>query len=414
MNSTQPTHPRRIVIIGAGHGGTNVAALLRQHDYEGEVILVGDEDTWPYQRPPLSKDYLKGVMSEDELLIKPKDFYADQRIDARFGNAVEALDAKARTVTLGGGETLTYDALVFATGAAPRVLTIDGAALDGVHYLRNHDDALRIAAETVAGARIAIVGGGYVGLEVAASAHHLGASVVVLEREDRALARVAGADLAGFLAGYHAARGTEICTGADVVRLEGDASGKVAAVVLGDGARHECDAVLVGVGAIPRTGLAELAGVACDGGVLVDDCGRTSVEGVYAVGDVTRRPLDHFPGRHRLESIPSAVEQAKQVVAHVLGEPVRAHEVPWFWSDQYDLKIKIAGLVGFADRAVVRGDVAAGKFAVFHLAGDAVVAVETVNSAPDFMVGKKLIASSGHVDAVQLGDPSVPLRDLVS
>ena len=414
MNSPQSTRPGRIVIVGAGHGGANVAALLRQQGYDGEVVLVGDETTWPYQRPPLSKDYLKGAVSDDDLLIKPKDFYADQRIDVRFGNAVEEIDPAARTVTLGGGETISYDALVLATGAAPRLLPADGADLDGVHYLRNHDDALRLSAEIVSGARIAIVGGGYVGLEVAASARHLGATAVVLEREDRALARVAGADLAAFLADHHASRGTEIRTGADVVRLDGDADGKVSAVVLGDGARIDCDAVLVGVGAIPRTGLAEAAGIACDGGVLVDDRGRTSVDGVYAVGDVTRRPLDHFPGRHRLESIPSAVEQAKQVVAHLLGETPRPHDVPWFWSDQYDLKIKIAGLVGFADRAVVRGDVAAGRFAVFHLSGDAVVAVETVNSAPDFMVAKKLIASSGHVDATRLGDPSVALRDLVS
>ncbi|KRB76099.1 ferredoxin reductase [Nocardioides sp. Root190] len=403
----------RVVIVGAGHGGANVAALLRQHGHDGAITLVGDESVWPYQRPPLSKDYLKGAMSDDDLLIKPKDFYAEQRIDVRFGSAVEALDTTARTVTLEGGESIAYDALVLATGAAPRRLPIDGADLEGVHYLRNHDDALRVGAAVVPGSRIAIVGGGYVGLEVAASARHLGAAAVVLEREDRALARVASPDLAAFLAAHHAERGVEICTDADVVRLEGDDTNNVTAVVLADGTRHECDAVLVGIGAIPRTDIAEAAGVACDGGVLVDEQGRTSVDGVYAVGDVTRRPLDHFPGRHRLESIPSAVEQAKQVVGHLLGEPARAHEVPWFWSDQYDLKIKIAGLVSFADRSVLRGDPASGKFAVFHLSGDALVAVETVNTAPDFMVAKKLIASSGHVDAVRLADPSVALRDLV-
>ncbi|WP_182378197.1 FAD-dependent oxidoreductase [Nocardioides sp. WS12] len=410
------THPdvRRVVIVGAGHGGANVAALLRQHGYDGTITLVGDETVWPYQRPPLSKDYLKGAMSDDDLLIKPKDFYAEQRIDIRFGDGVQVVDTSARTVTLGGGEVIGYDALVIATGAAARQLPVDGADLEGVHYLRNHDDALRLGNATVPGARLVIVGGGYVGLEVAASARHLGAAAVVLEREDRALARVAGADLAGFLAGYHAERGTRICTSADVVRLDGDEAGKVTAVVLADGTRHECDAVLVGVGAIARTEIAEAAGIACDGGVLVDEQGLTSVAGVYAVGDVTRRPLDHFPGRHRLESIPSAVEQAKQVVGHILGEAARPHEVPWFWSDQYDLKIKIAGLVGFADRAVLRGDPASGKFAVFHLSGDAVVAVETVNSAPEFMVAKKLIASSAHVDAAQLADPSVSLRDLVS
>ena len=410
MNSPSP---HGIVIVGAGHGGANAAALLRQRGYDGTITLVGDESAWPYQRPPLSKDYLKGAMSDDELLIKPKDFYADQRIELRRGSAATGVDTDARTVVLDHGETVGYETLVLATGAAPRPLPIDGADLRGVHYLRNHDDALRIGAETVDGAGLAIVGGGYVGLEVAASARHLGASAVVLEREDRALARVAGEDLARFLADYHAARGTEICTSADVVRLDGDSDGKVTAVVLADGTRHACDAVLVGVGAIPRTALAEAAGIACDGGILVDEVGRTSVDGVYAVGDVTRRPLDHFPGRHRLESIPSAVEQAKQVVGAILDEPGRPHEVPWFWSDQYDLKIKIAGLVGFGETAVLRGDPADAKFAVFHLSGDAVVAVETVNSAPEFMLAKKLIASSKHVDATRLADPAVSVRDLV-
>lgn len=410
MNSHDPRH---VVIVGAGHGGANTAALLRQHGFDGTVTLVGDEAVWPYQRPPLSKDYLKGAMSEDELLIKPRDFYADQQVDVRLGAAAAALDAGSRKLTLSDGGVLPYDALVLATGAAPRRLSIAGAELAGVHYLRNHDDALAVGRVAVPGARLAVVGGGYVGLEVAASARHLGATAVVLEREARALARVAGADLAAFLVERHAGEGTEIVTGADVVRFEGDGDGRVAAVVLADGTRFACDAVLVGVGAVPRTELAEHAGIACDGGVLVDACGRTSAEGVYAIGDVTRRPLDHFPGHHRLESIPSAVEQAKQVVAHLVGKEPAGHDVPWFWSDQYDLKIKIAGLVGFGQTSVVRGDPATGRFAVFHLSGGAVVAVETVNSAPDFMVGRKLIGSSSHVDAERLADPATSLRDLV-
>lgn len=410
MNSPDPRH---VLIVGAGHGGANAAALLRQHGFDGSVSLVGDENAFPYQRPPLSKDYLKGAMSEEDLLIKPRDFYADQQIDVRFGCAATELDAASRKLTLADGTVLEYDALVLATGAAPRKLQVEGADLAGVHYLRNHDDALALGRVAAPGARLAIVGGGYVGLEVAASARHLGAAAVVLEREQRALARVAGADLARFLVERHSAHGTEIVTGADVVRLEGDSQGRVTGVVLADGTRFPCDAALVGVGAIPRTDVAERAGIACDGGILVDAAGRTSVENVYAIGDATRRPLDHFPGRHRLESIPSAVEQAKQVVAHLVGAGSAAHDVPWFWSDQYDLKIKIAGLVGFGERSVVRGDPASGKFAVFHLSGEAVVAVETVNSAPDFMAGKKLIGSSAHVDADRLADQATSLRDLV-
>lgn len=406
--------PRHVVIVGAGHGGANAAALLRQHGFDGKITLVGDEAVWPYQRPPLSKDYLKGAMTDEELLIKPRDFYTDQGVEVRFGSAATTLDTGSRKLTLEGGTVLEYDDLVIATGAAPRRLPIDGADLEGVHYLRNHDDALAVGRVAVPGARLAIVGGGYVGLEVAASARHLGATVVVFEREERALARVAGTDLARFLVERHAQQDTEIVTGADVVRFERGDDGRVVAIILGDGTRYACDAVLVGVGAVPRTDLAEAAGISCDGGVLVDESGRTSVEHVYAIGDVTRRPLDHFPGRHRLESIPSAVEQAKQVVAAIVGDTPARHDVPWFWSDQYDLKIKIAGLVGFGDRAVLRGDPASGKFAVFHLSGDAVVAVETVNSAPDFMVGKKLIGSSAHVDADRLADPATSLRDLTA
>jgi 3-phenylpropionate/trans-cinnamate dioxygenase ferredoxin reductase subunit len=405
--------PRNVVIIGAGHGGATVGAVLRQRGYVGAITLVGDEPGWPYQRPPLSKDYLKGAMSDDDLLIKPKDFYVEQDIDLRAGRSATAIDVSERTVTLDNGDVVAYDVLVIATGAAPRRLGIEGAGLAGIHYLRDHGDALALGAEVVAGSRVAIVGGGYVGLEVAASARHLGASVVVLEREERLLARVAGADLAGFLARHHAEQGTEIRTGADVARFEGDSEGKVEAVVLADGTRFECDVVVVGVGAIARTELAETAGITCDGGIVVDECARTSADGVYAVGDVTRRPLDHFPGHHRLESIPSAVEQAKQVVADIVGADPLRHEVPWFWSDQYDLKVKIAGLVGFGERAVLRGDPASGKFAVFHLSSDAVVAVETVNSAPDFMAAKKLIGSSRHVDADRLADLSTSLRDLV-
>jgi 3-phenylpropionate/trans-cinnamate dioxygenase ferredoxin reductase subunit len=406
-------HPRTVVIVGAGHGGANVAAVLRQRGFDGTITLIGDEAGWPYQRPPLSKDYLKGAMTDDDLLIKPKEFYPEQDVDLRAGRVATKVDVQAHTVHLDDGESVSYDALVLATGAAPRRLPIDGADLAGVHYLRTHEDALALGAETVAGARLAIVGGGYVGLEVAASAQHLGASAVVLEREERLLARVAGSDLAGFLAGYHADHGTEIRTSADVVRLDSDGAGRVAAVVLEDGTRYECGSVLIGVGAIPRAELAADSGIICDGGILVDAQSRTSAAGVYAIGDVTRRPLDHFPGHHRLESIPSAVEQAKQVAAHILGADPLPHEVPWFWSDQYDLKIKIAGLVSFGEKAVLRGDPESGKFAVFHLAADAVVAVETVSSAPEFMAARKLIASSAHVDAAQLADPAVSLRDLI-
>lgn len=410
MSQTVPAH---VVIVGAGHGGANVAAMLRQSGYDGRVTLIGDEADCPYQRPPLSKDYLRGAMDDEQLLIKPRDFYADQGIDARWGSRVTCLDTRARTVSLEDGETIAFDALVLATGAGPRPLTVDGADLDGVHYLRTHGDAQALGASAVPGARLAIIGGGYVGLEVAASAYKLGAGSVVLEREQRALARVASQELADFLTDHHAEREVDVVVGADVVGIEEGEGGRVGAVRLADGRRHECDAVLVGIGAIPRTELGQGAGLDTDGGIVVDEHGRTSAPGVYAVGDVTARPVPGHSGRHRLESIPSAVEQAKQVVAHLLGKPPAAPEVPWFWSDQYDLKIKIAGLVRAGDQAVVRGEPASGRFSVFHLSGDVVVAAETVSSAPDFMLAKKLIASAASVSADKLADVQVPLRDLL-
>ncbi|MCW2816086.1 MAG: ferredoxin reductase [Nocardioides sp.] len=409
-----PIHPRRVVVVGAGHGGANVAALLRQQGFAGEICLLGDEPGPPYQRPPLSKDYLKGAIGDTELLIKPEDFYAAQRVETRWGVTVTSLDTSGRTVVLDDGTRVDYDALVLATGAAPRALPAPGADLPGVHYLRSHDDARSLGASLQRGRRLVVIGGGYVGLEVAASASHLGCAVTVLEREERALARVASQQLASFLSTQHAAHGTTVLTGADVGALLPDARGSVAAVELADGTRIPCDVVLVGVGAVPRTALADAAGISCDQGVLVDLAGQTSADAVFAIGDVTRRPLHHFEGGHRLESIPSAVEQAKCVVAHLLGAPTPRPEVPWFWSDQYHLKIKIAGLVAAGTRSVVRGDPATGRFSVFHLAGDRVVAAETVNSSPDFMVAKRLIDQGVPVTADRIGDLAVTLKELAA
>jgi 3-phenylpropionate/trans-cinnamate dioxygenase ferredoxin reductase subunit len=414
MSTIPPSIPGRVVVVGAGHGGATVVSLLRQQGYEGEVCLLGDESGSPYQRPPLSKDYLKGAMTDTDLLIKPDGFYASQRVGTRFGVRAEAVDITACEVVLSDGARVGYDALVLATGAAPRQLPAPGGELPGVHYLRTHTDALALGTRLQPGARLVVVGGGYVGLEVAASASHLGCTSTVLEREQRALARVASAELATFLSTYHASHGTSVLTGSDVRSLLPGSDGSVAEVELGDGTRLPCDVVLVGVGAVPRTALAEAAGIACDQGVLVDDHGRTSADRVYAIGDMTRRPLHHFAGRHRLESIPSTVEQAKRVVADLLGGAAPRPEVPWFWSDQYDLKIKIAGLVSAGARSVLRGEPSSARFSVFHLDGDRVVAVETVNSAPDFMVAKKLIDRGACVEAGRLADPDVALKELAA
>lgn len=405
--------PRKVAIVGAGHGGANAAAMLRQHGFEGEISLIGAESELPYQRPPLSKAYLKAALSQPELLIRSEDFYADQAVDVRLGvNAVSFCPEK-NSVSLDSGDAIAFDALILATGARPRRLDVPGVDLAGVHMLRTRIDSDALAAALKPGSRVVVVGGGYVGLEVAASARHLGCRVVVLERESRALARVASPELASYLVGYHHLRGVEVLTDASVVSFEGDAAGAVTAVALADGRRFDCDVVVVGVGAEPCDELAREAGLACDGGVVVDECARTSQPHVFAVGDATRRPLKHYPGSFRLESIPSATEQVKQAVAAILGQKPPRPEVPWFWSDQFEAKLKIAGLLLDVDQTVMRGSHDDHHFAYFHLSGSRVVAVESVNAGGEFMAGKKLIESGVAVDPGRLADSAVPMRELL-
>lgn len=404
--------PERVVIVGAGHGGVNLAALLRQHGYAGEIVLVGEEDALPYHRPPLSKDYLKAGVPERELLLKPEAFYAEQEIHLKLGCRAVSVDPDHRVLDLSDSRPLLFDALVFATGAAARPLPIRGADLANVMMLRTRRDAESIAKHLGPQCRLVIVGGGYVGLEVAASARHVGAQALVLERESRLLARVASPELASWLCDHHRERGTAVDTSADVSEFTGD--GTVRGVRLADGREHPCDIALVGVGAVPRTELAASAGVECDHGIVVDGRGRTNVDGIFAVGDVTRRPVEHYGGAFRLESIPSAVEQAKQVTSAILDQPAPRPEVPWFWSDQFDLKVKIAGLLLDSETTVQRGDPTTDNFALYHCLDSRVLAVETVNSAPDFMLGKKLIDRRTPVDLERLADPAVSLRELAA
>jgi len=406
------TH-QKVVIVGAGHGGVNAAALLRQQGFAGEVTLLSLEEDFPYHRPPLSKDYLKGQLHEAELLLKPVEFYAEQRIALRLGTKVLSIDTASRQVHVDDGDPIAFDALILATGADPRRVAIPGADLNNVLALRTRGDAEALGKHLTDGSQVVVVGGGYVGLEVAASAIHLGATAVVLEREERVLARVASEPLATWLTGHHRHMGTVIETSVDVAAFEDRGDGSVAAVVLTDGRRFPCDVALVGVGAVPCDALAAAAGVECDGGILVDDAGRTSVDGVFAIGDATRRPLHHYDGTFRLESIPSAVEQAKQATNAILGKPAPRSEVPWFWSDQFDVKIKIAGLLVGPDETIVRGDPSSGQFAVYHCRANRVLAVETVNSGSDFMAAKQFIDRGVQLDPAQLADTSVSLRDLV-
>ena len=399
-----------VVIVGAGHAGGSVAAFLRQFGFAGAITLIGDEPLPPYQRPPLSKAWLKGEAGADELLLKPQSWYAEAGVDLRLSSSVDALDLEARTVRLEGGHAVGWERLVIATGARARALPVPGADLYGVLSLRDAADAEALKTTLGPGRRLAVIGGGYVGLEAAASARALGAEAVVIEREARILARVACPELSGFFTAYHQARGVTFELSASVVALEA-AEGRVAGVRLGDGRVVACDAALVGVGAIPNDELARAAGLPCEDGVRVDAHARTERPDVWAVGDVTRRPLPLYENRPwRLESVPNALEQARMAACAIAGRPLPTPEAPWFWSDQYDLKLQIAGLPFEADRRVMRGDPATARFAVFHLRGDRVRAVEAVNAAPEFMAGRQLITRGVAVDPARLADPATPMK----
>lgn len=401
----------RIVIVGAGHAGGSAAALLRQYGFEGEVVLIGEEPVAPYQRPPLSKALLKGEGEEEDLLLRPADFYVEQNIELRLGQTVTAIDRAGKTVMLADGGTVSYDTLILATGSTARKLAVPGAELANVLELRTLADGRRLRAAIRPGTRLVVVGGGYVGLEVAASARALGAEVVVVEREVRLLARVASDVLADFMHAAHTQHGVTILTGRTVTAFDAGGDGAVGGVTLDDGQSLPADLVIVGVGGVACEGLGAAAGLTCDGGVVVDQTARTSDPDIYALGDMTRRPVPVHDGRVvRLESVPNALEQAKQAAAAITGRNPPVPEVPWFWSDQYDLKLQMAGLADGADRKVVRTVADGAGLAVFHLAGDRLLCVEAINAPAEFMGGRLLIGKATPVDPDKLADPTVSMK----
>jgi len=402
-----------VVIIGAGHAGGTLAALLRQYGHTGPITLVGDEPIPPYQRPPLSKAWLKGEADADSLALKPLEFYGEENIDFRPNVKAVKLERAARKVKLSDGSELTYDHLVLATGARAIALPIPGADLAGVMFLRTAADAEALKNTVGPGKRLAVVGGGYIGLEVAASGRALGAEVVVLERETRLLARVATEVLSDFFRKMHESHGVAFELGASVVGFEGE-NGQVTGVKLADGRVIACDAAVVGVGAHPNDELASESGLETARGVVVDLEARTSDPHIFAIGDVSHRPMPIYGRMFRMESVPNALEQAKQAACAIVGRPAPTGEVPWQWSDQYDLKLQIAGYAFDVDEIVVRGDPSTGKFAVFHLKGDQVQSVEAINAPPEFMMGRQLIGNRKAVNKTKLADPSVSMKEVTA
>lgn len=401
----------RVVIVGAGHAGGTAAALLRNYGFEGEILLIGAEPQLPYQRPPLSKACLHAGFDANTLRLKADEFYAQQRIETRTNTTVTDIDATAKTIRI-GSITEPYDVLILATGSRPRRLTIPGIDLSGVMELRTLADAQRLLGALKPGAHLVVIGGGYIGLEVAASARSLGVNVDVLEREERILARVASPELSAHFHQRHTAQGVNIHTRVQIDSIVGEA-GAVTGVRLCDGTTIACNAVLVGVGAQTCDELAQSAGLKCENGIVVDEHARTSDPSIYAIGDVSSRTVWLYEGgRFRLESVANALEQAKQAVCAILKRPPPAPEVPWFWSDQYRDKLQIAGLSFQAQQRVTRRFADESKLAVFHLKDERILAVEAVNCAPEFMIGKKLIGNRTAVVPERLADAAIPMQEV--
>jgi 3-phenylpropionate/trans-cinnamate dioxygenase ferredoxin reductase subunit len=403
----------RVVIVGAGQAGGEAARRLRQNGFEGVITLIGAEPVPPYQRPPLSKAYLKGEAPVERLLLRPVSAYADDRVELITSAAVAAIERHARVVTLDDGRTIAYDKLILATGARPRALHKPGAALRGVHAFRTLADADALRASLKPGARVVIVGAGYIGLEAAAAARQIGADVTLIESAQRPLARVTSAMVADFFLGEHMRQGVRFILGAQIVSIEG--AEHVSGVALSDGATVPADVVIVGIGVTPEAQLAEQCGLAVENGVVTDMSCRTSDPDIFAIGDCAARPMVHFQNRSfRLESVHNAVEGARVVAAEIAGVKPPAAEAPWFWSDQYDLKLQIAGLSKGHDHVVLRGATSQRSFAAFYYQNDRLIAVDAVNRPAEFLVAKSAIQMGSSIPGDLVSDESLSMKQLAA
>ena len=403
---------QQIVIAGGGQAAVQAADTLRRKGYTGRVTLVGDEPWLPYQRPPLSKKYLAGALERERLAIRPEKFFTEHSVHTHLGRRVTGIERREQRVRLDDGRTLPYDALLLATGSHPRRLSAPGATLSGVHYLRGIADADRIRAECAAGGRLVVIGGGYIGLEVAATARELGMDVTVLEMADRVMNRVVCAELSAFYQAEHARHGVRVLCNARVRALAGDAnSGRVRAVLTEDGAEHPADVVIVAVGVVPTDELAVAAGLECDNGIRVDEHCRSSDPAIYAAGDCASHPSPRYGRRLRLESVDNAFEQGSSAALNLSGTPTVHDKLPWFWSDQYDLKLIIVGISTGYDAVIVRGTPAVRAFSVCYLRAGELIAIDSVNAPRDQMAARKLIAARARPDPDKLADHGIPLRD---
>lgn len=407
----KPAQPP-LVIVGASYAGTQLAASARELGFDAPIVMVGEERRMPYQRPPLSKGLLTGKVGLDKLVLRSTEFFADNRIDLRLGVRATAIDAGAQTVLFDDGATLPYGTLALATGARCRALPVPGAELDGVHDLRTLDDALRVAAAASRSPRVCVIGGGFIGLEVAAALRAQATEVTVVESQPRLLMRAFPPAMSEYVAAAHRQRGISLVLQRGVRALHGCA-GRVAAVELDDGSWIDCDLVVLGIGVQPNVELAQAAGIATDNGILTDALGRTSAANVLAVGDVANTLMPPMPGgpqRMRLESIQAANDGARAAASGLVGRNQPFTGVPWFWSDQHELKLQMAGVPMPGDRTVLRGDMHADRFTLFYLRDGAVVAAHSVNRPADHMQSRKLIAARARLTPEQLADESFDLK----
>lgn len=407
-----------IVIVGAGHGGAQCAIALRQHGFTGSITMIGREPEPPYERPPLSKEYFAREKTFDRLYIRPPQFWAEKDVHLLLGVEVTAVDPDAHSLTLSDGTTRTYGKLVWAAGGDPRRLSCPGADLAGIHAVRTREDCDQLMGEIDGGVKhIAVIGGGYIGLEAAAVLTKLGCQVTLLEALPRVLARVAGPELSAFYEAEHRAHGVDLRTGVAVEALlgpKGAEGGRVTGVQLGDGSVIPAEAVIVGIGIVPAVGPLIAAGAAGGNGVDIDTQCRTSLPDIYAIGDCAAFAADYAGGTvMRVESVQNANDQATCVAKHILGEDKPYHAFPWFWSNQYDLRLQTAGLNLGYDATVLRGDPAARAFSVIYLKGGKMVAIDCVNMVKDYVQGRKLVEAGVSPDPDQLADAGVALKDLL-
>ena len=404
-----------VLIVGAGHAGAQAAIALRQAGFAGSVGMIGDEKEPPYERPPLSKEYFAGEKTFERILIRPAAFWAERNIDMLLGKRVKSVDPTAKFVTV-GEEEIGYGRLIWCTGGSPRRLTCNGADAVNVHAVRRRDDVDAMMAQLNSISHVTIMGGGYIGLEAAAVLSKFGKQVVLLEALDRVLARVAGEELSRFYEAEHRAHGVDLRTGARMDCIEvtdGPDGSRATAVLMQDGERIATDMVIVGIGIIPETGPLIAAGAAGGNGVDVDEYCRTSLPDIYAVGDCAAH-ANRFAGgaTMRLESVQNANDQAKTAVAHILGKEEPYDAVPWFWSNQYDLKLQTVGLSTGFDQTVLRGDPATRSFSVVYLKGGKLIALDCVNAVKDYVQGRAHVLSAAALDVAQLADASVPLKEV--